>query len=63
MTVCICFSINDILADSDSDFEMGDESKTPATKKSKKHESFIQEAPESIVDLADVNAIGRITCK
>lgn len=54
------FSIEDILADSDSDFDDKDEDAPPA-KKSKQQASFIQEDPESIVDLADVNSIGRIT--
>lgn len=58
---CNC-SIEDILADSDSDFDDKDDEKgAPPAKKSKRPASFIQEDPESIVDLADVNAIGRIT--
>lgn len=34
----------------------------PAPKK-KNQATFIQEDSENIVDLADVNAMGRITCK
>lgn len=50
------------MADSDSDFDDDDDEKgAPPAKKSKKQASYIQEDPESIVDLADVNAIGRIT--
>lgn len=60
--------IDDILADSDSDFDEMDDSPTAGksskpTKKAKNQASYIQEDAENIVDLADVNAIGRITCK
>lgn len=64
MALLIVYSIEDILADSDSDFDDNDDDQRaapPPAKKSKKQASFIQEDPESIVDLADVNAIGRIT--
>lgn len=56
--------MQDILADSDSDdfdddMEVGD--KQPI-KKSKRRETYIQEDPDSIVDLADINSIGKISC-
>lgn len=54
------------MADSDSDFDDMDEDDKPkqiTTKKGKKRDTYIKEDPESIVDLADVNAIGRITSK
>lgn len=55
--------IDDILEDSDSDLpnDSGDEmddKKTKGTKKSKK--TFIKEAPEEIVDLADIRSIGNV---
>lgn len=59
-------SIEDILADSDSDYDEMDDGtgkSSKPTKKTKNQASFIQEDPDNIVDLADVNAIGRITCK
>lgn len=52
------------MGDSDSDFdemETDGPSANKSNKRSKKQETFIQEDPESILDLADVNAIGKIT--
>lgn len=67
------FSIDDILADSDSDLDDdmdvddGKLSRDAATTHKrlgkKQHETFIQEDPDSIVDLTDLNAIGQITSK
>lgn len=63
-------SIDDILADSDSELEndimMDDESKPeqrPKKKARSRDERYIHEDLDDIVDLADVNAIGKITCK
>lgn len=55
--------MQDILADSDSDFDDDMEGDKQPVKKSKQRETYIQEDPESIVDLADINSIGKITCK
>ncbi len=55
--------MQDILADSDSDLDDDMEDDKPPAKKSKQQETYIQEDPESIVDLADINSIGKITCK
>lgn len=59
----VSFRIDDILEDSDSDLpnasddEM-DDKKNKGAKKSKK--TFIKEAPEEIVDLADIKSIGNV---
>lgn len=59
--------IDDILGDSDSDLDIMDDEKkaqvNAVKQKRKQHESFIQEAGDDIVDLVDVNSIGRITSK
>ena len=52
-------SIDDILADSDSDLSGEDEKEN--TKKSKNPQTYIRETEDSIVDLADSNAFSRIT--
>lgn len=61
------FSIDDILADSDSDLpEDMDEDDTPAHDKSKSkkdRDTFIREDPEDIVDLADIKSIGNVLSK
>lgn len=64
------YSIDDILADSDSEIDDEEDAKhgrrnsqQPATKKRKKDQTYIQESPEAIVDLADLNSIGKITSK
>lgn len=49
------------MADSDSDSDMEADKPASAPQKSRKQETFIQEDAETIVDLADINAIGRIT--
>lgn len=58
------FSIDDILADSDSDLpEDMDEDESPAhdkTKSKKQRNTFIREDPEDIVDLADIKSIGNV---
>ncbi|XP_005182344.2 RRP12-like protein [Musca domestica] len=57
-------TIDDILADSDSDLpEDMDEDDTPARDKSKSkkdRDTFIREDPEDIVDLADIKSIGNV---
>jgi hypothetical protein len=53
-------SIDDILADSDSD--MSDDGKENP-KKAKNPQTYIRETEDSIVDLADSNAFSRITSK
>lgn len=62
---CFCFflSLQDILADSDSDLDDDMEVDKQPAKKTKQRETYIQEDPDSIVDLADINSIGKITCK
>lgn len=62
--------IDDILADSDSELEndiiMDDEQKPdqrPKKKARSKDERYIHEDIDDIVDLADVNAMSKITCK
>lgn len=59
----LIYSLQDILADSDSDFDDDMEVDKQPTKKTKQSETYIQEDPDSIVDLADINSIGKITCK
>lgn len=64
-------TIDEILADSDdsdSEFDENDNensipknSQQPSSKKRRKDQTYIQETPESIVDLADLNAIGKLT--
>lgn len=63
-------TIDDILADSDSDLENdimmdADEQieKRPKKKARSRDQKFIHEDADEIVDLADVNAMSRITCK
>lgn len=62
------FSIDDILADSDSDMS-DDDKENPKQKskedkkKSKNPETYIHETEDSIVDLADPDAFSRITSK
>uniref|UniRef100_A0A7G3B2B6 Uncharacterized protein n=1 Tax=Lutzomyia longipalpis TaxID=7200 RepID=A0A7G3B2B6_LUTLO len=53
-------TIDDVLADSDSDFDE-EQPKEPPKKSKKAKEAFIKEDADTIVDLADVNAIGKIT--
>lgn len=63
--------IDDILADSDSELEndiMMDAEEQPEARgrknKNKKEErKYIQEDADDIVDLADINAFSKITCK
>lgn len=59
-------TIDEILADSDSDSEFEEDdnvkkSQQPSLKKRRKDQMYIQEMPESIVDLADLNSIGKLT--
>lgn len=67
LSVSVVFSIDDILADSDSDLpEDMDEDDTPAHDKSKSkkdRDTFIREDPEDIVDLADIKSIGNVLSK
>lgn len=42
---------------------MDEDNKDKSKTKKKKHDTYIQETPESIVDLADINSIGKITSK
>lgn len=56
-------SMQDILADSDSDLDDDMEDDKQPAKKTKQRETYIQEDPDSIVDLADINSIAKITCK
>ncbi|XP_053692986.1 RRP12-like protein [Sabethes cyaneus] len=51
-------TIDDILADSESDSDSGLEDERKARKKMN---TYIKESPESIVDLADLDAISKIT--
>ncbi|CAG9126433.1 unnamed protein product [Plutella xylostella] len=53
-------TLEDILADSDSDLEYMDEEE-PRPKKKGKTQAWIQDDPENIVDLADVSASRKIT--
>ncbi|XP_053679622.1 RRP12-like protein [Anopheles nili] len=53
-------TIEDILQDSDSDSGVEDE-KSTREKKRKRVDTFIKESEENIVDLADLDAIGKIT--
>lgn len=60
------FSIDDILADSDSDMDEETTKKDkPEEKKSRKPkgDTYIRESEDSIVDLADPNAFNKITSK
>lgn len=60
--ILLIFSFNridDILTDSDSDLESEDE-KTKENKPAK-NAVYIQEAPDSIVDLADLNEFSKVT--
>lgn len=63
------FSIDDILADSDSDLpeEMDEDDNEDNQKgkgKAKKQQNtFIREDPEDIVDLADIKSIGNVLSK
>ncbi|KAJ6631724.1 RRP12-like protein [Pseudolycoriella hygida] len=55
-------TMQDILADSDSDLDDDMEVDKPKpTKKSKHSETYIQEDPDSIVDLIDINSISKIS--
>uniref|UniRef100_A0A2M4A4V3 Uncharacterized protein n=1 Tax=Anopheles triannulatus TaxID=58253 RepID=A0A2M4A4V3_9DIPT len=54
-------TIDDILEDSDSDSDSGVENERKSRKKANKMETYIKETPDSIVDLADLDAIGKIT--
>lgn len=63
-------SIDDILADSDSDMSIDDEEAGPKGKKAnakaekkKEQETYIRETEDTIVDLADPNAFSKITSK
>lgn len=53
-------TIDDILEDSESDSDSGVEDEKRAKKKM---DTYIKESPESIVDLADLDAISKITSK
>lgn len=53
-------SIGDILADSDSEDESMDTDE-PKPKKKRRNENYIQEDPDSIVDLADPTAVGKVS--
>lgn len=61
-------SIDDVLADSDSDLEndiMLDNDGKGEQRKRKtgdKDQKYIHEDPESIVDLMDINAMSKISC-
>lgn len=61
--------IDDILADSDSELEndimMDDEAEQRPKVKAKrpKEQRYIREDADTIVDLADINAMSKITCK
>ena len=63
----VLYSIDDILADSDSDLpddmdeDMDDSSDKTKTKKQRN--TFIREDPEDIVDLADIKSIGNVLSK
>lgn len=59
------FSIDDILADSDSDLpdDMDDDDEEDKTKTKKQRNTFIREDPEDIVDLADIKSIGNVLSK
>lgn len=61
------FSIEDILADSDSDLpeDMETNGDEPSTKTKAKdsRNTFIKEDPEDIVDLADIKSVGNILSK
>lgn len=64
LCMCIC-SIDDILADSDSDLPEdmdtdGDEGDKAMKKNKKGSSTFIREDPEDIVDLADIKSIGNV---
>ncbi|GAB0088077.1 RRP12-like protein [Sergentomyia squamirostris] len=54
-------TIDDVLADSDSDFDDDEPEEKPVKKSKKNKQNFIKEDADTIVDLADVNAIGKIT--
>ncbi|XP_058117095.1 RRP12-like protein [Anopheles ziemanni] len=55
-------TIDDILEDSDSDSDSGVEDEKKSRQKKKKGlETFIKESEDNIVDLADLDAIGKIT--
>lgn len=60
--ILFLFSIDDILADSDSDMSDDDE-KENAKKAKKNPQTYIRETEDSIVDLADADAFSRITSK
>lgn len=61
--------IDDILADSDSELEndimMDDETEQRPKVKAKrsKEQKYIREDADTIVDLADINAMSKISCK
>lgn len=61
--------IDDILADSDSELENdimmdGEADQRPKVKaKRSKEQRYIREDADTIVDLADINAMSKITCK
>lgn len=57
------FSIDDILADSDSDMSDGEDKKDKSKQKikSKNPETYLRETEDSIVDLADADAFSRLT--
>lgn len=60
---CFSYSIDDILADSDSDLSDGDDDKKKPKQKSKGQDTYIRETEDSIVDLADPDAFSKITSK
>lgn len=69
--LCLVFRIDDILADSDSELEndiMMDTDENPERREKKKAnrskaQKYIHEDADTIVDLADINAMSKITCK
>ncbi|XP_052868998.1 RRP12-like protein [Anopheles cruzii] len=54
-------TIDDILEDSDTDSDSGVEDEKRSRQKTKKMDTFIKESSDNIVDLADLDAIGKIT--
>lgn len=61
------YSIDDILADSDSDLpedmDEDDNRQDNGNKSKKQRNTFIREDPEDIVDLADIKSIGNVLSK
>lgn len=56
------YSLDEILADSDSDLDMEDDNKSVRTKKGKKQsQAWIEEDLDNIVDFKDPSAASKIT--